>query len=469
MDHFTGKRGINMDGSSDLYFRYKMPAIAVKHEGKGKMKKSVVVNIKEVSESIGRPADYLMTYLGQKLSATAKLEKDLSLSYVTGHHDPGLVQEQILNFIKDAVTCRKCTSPETSCHTEGSKKHKVLSLQCKSCGERSDLDPTDRFVKYMTSHHAEDATYGHAAQNGNTNVETAATAAVAGKAKCPRCHHKTSKSTCSKCGAAIVAQALAEDEPGNNIDQSIDVVFIPDDQPSNEDNGKKEHKKKECRTCHHKTSKPLCSKCGSAMEEPCAMVSPSAAGVDVADDLVDIVRLWMTALEASHSEVSVDDFMAHVKTQGFTQSTPLDHLGAVTQVIACSIGNMVTTATSKLQPIKVAQEVKPFIDMWGVLIKQLFGMACDARAAVDIVISKVHEGVASALPEEARAVNEDCVVVGLLLALRDLSCIADGLLEGCRHLEVPSVAMKKFVDFLADDESDGDQSEEEDVASQECS
>jgi len=189
MNPFSSKGTINMDGSSDLYYRYTMPGIVVKHEGKGKMKKSVLVNIKEVCERIGRPPDYLITYLGQKLSAMAKTEKDLALSYVTGHHDLGQVQVQVLNFIREAVMCHKCHNPETSCHTEGSKKQQVFFLQCKGCGKRSDLNTTDRFVKYMISHHAEEGNYGHAACTTNAMV----TAEVTTKKECPKCHRKTSK------------------------------------------------------------------------------------------------------------------------------------------------------------------------------------------------------------------------------------------------------------------------------------
>merc|ERR1719253_919162 len=100
-----------MDGSNDQHFRYTMPVIQVKHEGKGKMKKSVLVNINEVCDSIGRPVEYLVTYLGQKLSAAAKVEKDLGQSYVTGHHELRQVQEQVLSFIRDAVMCHGCRNP----------------------------------------------------------------------------------------------------------------------------------------------------------------------------------------------------------------------------------------------------------------------------------------------------------------------------------------------------------------------
>jgi len=431
MDSFT-KGGINMDGSSDLHYRYKMPAILVKHEGKGKMNKSVLLNIKAVCESIGRPADYLLTYLGQTLNATTKLEKNPALSYVTGHHDQGQVQEQVLKFIKDTVMCRCCDNhcPETSCYVEGSKKRQSLFLHCKGCGRDSYLDTSDRFIKYMISHPAEAATYGHATQ-ANTTSTTPAT--IVEKKECPECHHKTSKSTCSKCGATVASvNSLAGDAT---------------EQPAVGIKGRKE-----CPRCEHKTSKAICSKCGTHMGE-----LASIAEDGVTKELTSAVRPWMAAMEASNDGVSLEDFEGHITTACLVQCTPLHQLGAVVQVIVGLIIDRCGSAPV-LQPKDVAQQAEAIVKLWSWLIEQLCVKIGDGDAAVDTILVHVHEGVGD-------AASGDRLVVGLLLALRDVSCVADGLLEGCRRLTVQSVAMKKFVEFLQgqeeeeSDEMDDSQSE----------
>mmetsp|Transcript_50163 Transcript_50163/g.93919 ORF Transcript_50163/g.93919 Transcript_50163/m.93919 type:complete len:458 (+) Transcript_50163:92-1465(+) len=455
MDSFTCKSGINMDGSSDPFYRYKMPAVVVKHEGKGKMKKSVIVNIRDVCNSVGRPTDYVMTYLGQKLNATAKVEKDITSSYVAGHHGLAEVQEQVLNFIQDAVMCRMCHNPETSCHVEGSKKHQKLFLQCKSCGKRSDLDPTDRVVKYMISHPTEDASYGHATQPAAAEIAVNVVKNV--KGRCPQCHHKTNKATCSKCGAVIAMEPLAEDTGQNKIEEPTTKV---------EDEGKKKSKK-ECPTCHHKTSKPVCGKCGLDLQRHFGAAPESPVLVDMPKDLLGITKLWMKELEASHGEASYDDFMAYMTSEGFTRSIQVDCLGAVVQVIASSVGSAYALETMKLQPTKVAQKTKPCMDMWSSLMEALISNAGDSSAAIDLVVSKVHEGVAGAMTSEAHACTGDTVVVGLLLALNDVDCVVDGLLEACLLLERRSVAMDKFVEFLAEEEEGQDEDEEDDDKSEE--
>lgn len=437
MDPFSSSKAtINMDGGNDLHYRYKMPIIIVKHEGKGKMKKSVLLNIKEVCESIGRPPDYLMTYLGQKLSAMAKVEKDVGLSYVTGHHDAEQVQKEVLDFIRDVVMCRKCHhNPETSCHTEGSKKQQVFFLRCKGCGKRSDLDSTDRFVKYMISHHAEEANYGHAACT--TNI--ALTAESTTKKECPKCHHKTSKSMCTKCGSQTVDVTLKE---------------TADDGP----------KRRVCPGCGHKTSKPVCSKCDSQIEDDYIIASEPTSTVEVTQKLVASLKFAMTDMAASQSGILTEDLLAHLKKEGFDGLAPLDLLGAVVAVIADTVCNLSAIDTTKLQPITVATEARPVVALWSVTLEELSSEAEDAEAVADTVIAKVQEGVSCTLPTEAFSVNGDCMVVGLLLALKAVNGLATGLLEGCRRLPVRSPAMNKFMDFLAaeEDEEEEDDDEEED-------
>ena len=60
------------------------------------------------------------------------------------------------------MSCGNCNNPETSVHIEGKKKQAILYLTCKGCGRRTDLDSTERFVKYMIQHPPSDADFGHA-------------------------------------------------------------------------------------------------------------------------------------------------------------------------------------------------------------------------------------------------------------------------------------------------------------------
>jgi len=208
---------VNMDGSDDAGYRYKMPAVIVKVEGKSKMIKTVIENLPAVCHNIGRPTEHLLTFLGQRLSVATKMEKD-GRCYVTGVHDQGKVQKHILDFISETVACSRCGNMETTCHVEGKKKSKAVFLICKASSCRTDLDATDRFVKYIMQHPPEAATYGQAAPEtvGVAAVMARATAMAeatsnkpktrevkASKQVCRACGHRTSKATCKKCGLEL--------------------------------------------------------------------------------------------------------------------------------------------------------------------------------------------------------------------------------------------------------------------------
>jgi hypothetical protein len=60
----------------------------------------------QVCQAIGRPPDYLITYLGQELSANSKIDKDTEKAYVTGAMDERHVQQLVFKFIKDTVQVR---------------------------------------------------------------------------------------------------------------------------------------------------------------------------------------------------------------------------------------------------------------------------------------------------------------------------------------------------------------------------
>ena len=134
----------------------------------------------QVCQAVGRPPDYLITYLGQELSANSKIDKDTEKAYVTGAMDERHVQQLVFKFIKDTVQvrlrpassfsrkrrlaasgdrspshgrrvlnpavfpwqCHNCGNPETTIHIEGKKKNMVLYLTCKVSTRRS-LQPRD--------------------------------------------------------------------------------------------------------------------------------------------------------------------------------------------------------------------------------------------------------------------------------------------------------------------------------------
>ncbi|KAM9885942.1 hypothetical protein OXX79_014522, partial [Metschnikowia pulcherrima] len=55
--------------NTDPFYRYKMPPIQAKVEGRGNGIKTAIPNLSEVARALGRPAPYLVKFFGYELGA----------------------------------------------------------------------------------------------------------------------------------------------------------------------------------------------------------------------------------------------------------------------------------------------------------------------------------------------------------------------------------------------------------------
>ena len=60
-------QNIGRSNREDPFYRYKMPKVMAKKEGKGNGKKTVVVNIFGIGKALARPSEHPMKYLGFEL------------------------------------------------------------------------------------------------------------------------------------------------------------------------------------------------------------------------------------------------------------------------------------------------------------------------------------------------------------------------------------------------------------------
>lgn len=391
---------INMDGSADIGYRYTMPALVVKHEGSSKMKKSVLVNLSEVSRAVGRPAEHLLTYLGQSLSAANKSEKEKT--YIAGHHDPNVVQQQILAFVRDFVMCKHCGNPETCCGVEGSKKNKVIFLACKSCGRRTNLDSASRFVKYMAQHPPQDHVQGHA-----------------------------------HVGASIASGVMAR------------MAELADAEQATNAEGDKKKSRQRCPNpdCAHKTSKAVCSKCGAHI-----IKGDDDVGTSGGEGCRACIQQWMQ--DHKNESVSSDlihDFDCTIKTFD-VRALPSLQLAAVVEIMIADTMAECDLNTTKLQPVKVCEKASPFVEKWSSLIDNVYSKIDDAQEAIDIIISSLKRSIAFITASEY---TKETLLIGCLLSLRDLDAVDDeDILAGCRKIELQSKAMERFIEFLECNDTD---------------
>lgn len=157
---------------TDVFYRYKMPRIAAKVEGKGNGIKTVIVNMADVAKAIGRPATYPTKYFGCELGAQTNFDhKVRNISYqtinagshrihspsifltfglfyfiflqnerfiVNGSHDATKLQDLLDGFIRKYVLCPECDNPETELLVNAKKGS--IAQGCKACGFHGPLE-----------------------------------------------------------------------------------------------------------------------------------------------------------------------------------------------------------------------------------------------------------------------------------------------------------------------------------------
>lgn len=121
------KTTLNIGGhEDDPFFRYKMPQIQTKVEGQGKMIKTIISNIDQLSNSLKRPQDVILKYLGFSRNVACNLK----LNFISGSHSIQDLGKQLSNFVDTFVLCANCGLPEANIVVTPKK----LMLRCGSCG-----------------------------------------------------------------------------------------------------------------------------------------------------------------------------------------------------------------------------------------------------------------------------------------------------------------------------------------------
>lgn len=121
---------------TDPFYRYKMERLQSKIEGKGNGIKTVIVNLSSVAQSLARPPAYVIKYFGFELGAQTNTNPNDDRWIINGAHDASKLQDYLDGFISKFVLCKKCKNPETDVHIKDGR----ILLDCKACGQRSDVD-----------------------------------------------------------------------------------------------------------------------------------------------------------------------------------------------------------------------------------------------------------------------------------------------------------------------------------------
>ncbi|KAA8538565.1 hypothetical protein F0562_028241 [Nyssa sinensis] len=139
-------QNIGAGNKDDAFYRYKMPKMITKIEGRGNGIKTNVVNMVDIAKALGRPASYTTKYFGCELGAQSKFDEKTSTAHVNGAHDTAKLAGLLENFIKKYVQCYGCGNPETEIIIT---KAQMITLKCAACGFLSDVDMRDKLTGFI--------------------------------------------------------------------------------------------------------------------------------------------------------------------------------------------------------------------------------------------------------------------------------------------------------------------------------
>nr|BAN65391.1 eukaryotic translation initiation factor 5, putative [Babesia bovis] len=129
----------------DPNYRYKMPKLQSKIEGRGNGIKTNISNMGDIARALKRPPTYATKFFGCELGAMSKFEESEEKALINGAHTERALTQILDKFIEMYVLCAECHLPEI----EVLVKRGALCSRCNACGYKGILDNTHKAAGYM--------------------------------------------------------------------------------------------------------------------------------------------------------------------------------------------------------------------------------------------------------------------------------------------------------------------------------
>jgi len=129
----------------DPEYRYKMPRIVGKVEGRGNGIKTAIPNMTQVALALHRPPGEVTKFFGCELGAQTTWVEETERAIVNGAHTTQLLQDKLSIYIEKFVLCPSCRLPETSYKI----RNEIIYHQCVACGARESVDMQHKLTTYI--------------------------------------------------------------------------------------------------------------------------------------------------------------------------------------------------------------------------------------------------------------------------------------------------------------------------------
>ncbi|KAK4985617.1 hypothetical protein LTR28_002118, partial [Elasticomyces elasticus] len=97
------------------------------------------------SRACANPKPDVIKYFGFELGAQTNIDPKDDRWIINGAHEASKLQDYLDGFISKFVLCRSCKNPETVVNI----KDERIILDCKACGERTDVDPRQKLAGFI--------------------------------------------------------------------------------------------------------------------------------------------------------------------------------------------------------------------------------------------------------------------------------------------------------------------------------
>lgn len=139
---------INIGGdANDSSYRYKMPKLQTKIEGRGNGIKTVIVNMVDIAKALHVPPSYPTKFFGFELGAQSKFNEKDERAIVNGSHNAGDLATTLKKFIARYILCPRCGLPEIN-HKIQAKRQRI-EIDCAACGENRSLNWNHKLVTFI--------------------------------------------------------------------------------------------------------------------------------------------------------------------------------------------------------------------------------------------------------------------------------------------------------------------------------
>lgn len=139
---------INIGGDpDDASYRYKMPKLVTKIEGRGNGIKTVIVNMVDIAKALHVPPSYPTKFFGFELGAQSKFNEKDERAIVNGSHNAGDLAITLQKFIQRYILCSRCGLPEITHKIRA--KRRCIEIDCAACGNNGNLNWNHKLVTFI--------------------------------------------------------------------------------------------------------------------------------------------------------------------------------------------------------------------------------------------------------------------------------------------------------------------------------